>query len=165
MLTYFFRGLFLFSLFAIAACCTKKGCLCDNDELLLLQLDTGYNVQEHPFSLIITEKENYAARIDSVKLPVSAPCNSCTFRYYDIDIRTYTIGKLEWKNYSYIIKNDFYQIADTINNVTYEYVHSTSKCNSCLFGSDNITCRYFSNYLITINGKQYEGQHPDIVIH
>lgn len=148
---------FIVAIFSLTACCTKKECVCD-DQILRLKMSKSYDIYNHSFTLLITDKENYSVIIDSLPLNVGPACNGCTIDYHEVYLSKAGVGNRELKDFSYIIKDDFYQLNDTINRIDYEYYKNTFECNSCFLGSDNKTCDDYKDYSITFNRKKYEGR-------
>lgn len=149
--------------FVLSACCTKKECICD-DQILRLKMSKSFDIYNHGFSLIITKKEDYSVLIDSLNLKVGPACNGCDIDYYEVHLSKAVIGNRELKDFSYIIKDNFYQLNDTINRIDYEYFKNTFECNSCFLGSDNKTCDDYKDYSITYNGKKYEDRDPEEIL-
>lgn len=135
----------------ITGCCTKMECYCD-DEFEISFFKEQYLVDNFvDFQLIITEKNNLDSIIDS------------TILYYDYHnpniAKFYSIGyNRERKDYSYLIINRDFNIADTIDYIKYDYDEYLEECNECFpnFYKDLFVCKRLKNFKISINGKLYD---------
>lgn len=134
--------LWIFAIFFIYSCCTKKDCTCLTNENISLSFN---NTDNDTITIKIIDKSNglvIEKKITNSYLYLGSFSNLISKSILD---------------YTYII--NYNNISDTIKKITNTNRISSGVCNKCfiVFDGDKYNCKLYENYKININNKTIEG--------
>lgn len=134
----------------MAGCCTKKGCDCSSLKIPV-KIDSLYKT----VTVIVTERDDYSKILDSTNSCISTSSSQYGLATFYLSNEMFNKANLGLNRYSYIIKNNFHRIADTINTIDFEEYSYSFVCNYCpLTGDDIKACTGYKNLFIIFNSQK-----------